>query len=149
MDKTKVMVYFSLHGDEFPIDRVTDVLEIEPTTFYTKGDLIERSACSQQMSAEDRYRLETTWDLSTGYQESFDVGKQLDVILTQLKNKGDSINHLKADYRLDCQFSIIIIMEQGHTPALHITNEQIAFAHSIQAEFVFDLYANPYEDELC
>ncbi|MEK4031343.1 DUF4279 domain-containing protein [Pseudobacillus sp. FSL P4-0506] len=42
MDKTQVMVYFTLYGDEFSIDYVTETLEIEPTKTYKKGDVIVR-----------------------------------------------------------------------------------------------------------
>lgn len=145
MDKTQVMVYFSLYGDEFPIDYVTETLKIEPTKTYKKGDIIVKPFNPKVTSTKTRYRLETAWELSTGYQESFDVKEQMDQILGQLKNKAALINQLKKEYELECQFSIVIIMENGYTPGLHIDNEQIEFANSIKAEFDIDLYANPYD----
>jgi hypothetical protein len=145
LDKTQVMVYFSLYGDEFPIDYVTETLEIEPTKTYKKGDTIERPF-RKVTSTKTHYRLETAWELSTGYQESFDVKEQLDHILGLLKNKAALINQLKTEYELECHFSIVIIMENGYTPGLHIDNEQIEFANSIKAEFDIDLNANPYDE---
>jgi hypothetical protein len=70
----------------------------------------------------------------------------MDQILERLKNKADIINGLKNKYQLECDFSIVIIMENGDTPGLHIDNEQIAFANSIKADFDIDLYANLYND---
>lgn len=67
-------------------------------------------------------------------------------ILRLLKNKATKITQIKADYKLECQFSILIIMESGYTPAFHLDNEQIDFANSIKAEFDIDLYANLYDD---
>lgn len=146
MDKSQVMVCFSLYGDEFPPDNITGTLGIEPTRTYKKGDVIERPHNPNIISTKSLYRKETAWELSTGYQESWDVKEQLNLILGPLKNKASIINQLKVDYKLECKLTIVIIMENGETPALYLEHEQIEFANSIKAEFDFDLYANPYKD---
>ncbi|MGG0658292.1 DUF4279 domain-containing protein [Rummeliibacillus pycnus] len=146
MEKTKVMVYFSIYGDTFPIDCVTKSLGIEPTNSYKQGDAIVRPHNPNVTSTKTQFRRETVWKLGTGYQESYDVKEQMDQILEPLKNKAAIINELKKKYKLECDFSIVIIMENGETPGLHLDNEQIDFANSINAEFDIDLYANPYDD---
>ncbi|MEH7483299.1 DUF4279 domain-containing protein [Neobacillus drentensis] len=146
MDKTQVMVYFSLYGDDFPIEYVTESMGIELTNSYKKGDVIVRPHNPNVISTKSQFRNETAWELSTGYQESFDVKEQMDQILERLKNKATRINQLKKKYELKCDFSIVIIMENGDTPGLHLDNEQIEFANSIKAEFDIDLYASPYND---
>ncbi|MBK5458235.1 DUF4279 domain-containing protein [Peribacillus sp. TH27] len=146
MKKTQVRVYFSLFGDEFPIDEVTDRLGITPTLTYKKGELINRS--NDYTRDFPLYRKETVWDLDTNYQDSYDVKEQMDQILIPLKNKTVIINQLKVDYKLECKISIVIIMENGDTPGLYLDNEQIEFANSVKAEFDIDLYANPYEDDI-
>ncbi|MED3690008.1 DUF4279 domain-containing protein [Peribacillus butanolivorans] len=146
MKKTQVRVYFSLFGDEFPIDEVTDRLGIIPTLTYKKGELINRS--NDYTRDFPLYRKETVWDLDTSYQDSYDVKEQMDQILIPLKNKTVILNQLKVDYKLECKISIVIIMENGDTPGLYLDNEQIEFANSVKAEFDIDLYANPYEDDI-
>ncbi|KQU15268.1 hypothetical protein ASG65_27500 [Bacillus sp. Leaf13] len=146
MKKTQVRVYFSLFGDEFPIDEVTDRLGIIPTLTYKKGELINRS--NDYTRDFPLYRKETVWGLDTSYQDSYDVKEQMDQILIPLKNKTVIINQLKVDYKLECKISIVIIMENGDTPGLYLDNEQIEFANSVKAEFDIDLYANPYEDDI-
>lgn len=148
LDKTQVMVYFSFYGDEFPIDYVTETLEIQPTKTYKKGDTIVRPFNQKVTSTKTHYRLETAWELSTGYQESFDVKEQMDQILGPLKSKATIINQLKTKYKLECKIFIVIIMENGDSPGLYLDNEQIEFANSIKAEFDIDLYANPYDENL-
>lgn len=148
LEKTQVMVYFSLFGNEFPIDYVTEILEITPTKTYKKGDVIERPHNPNVISSKTHYRKETVWEISTDYQESSDVTEQLDQIIRLLKNKETKINRLKAEYDLECQISIVIVIENGYTPGLHLDDEQIEFANSIKAEFDIDLYANPYKDNL-
>jgi hypothetical protein len=145
---TQVKVYFSLYGDDFPIDYVTESLGIEPTNTYKKGDSIVRKHKPNVVLTKTQFRQETAWELGTDYQESYDVKKQMDQIIRPLKNKTTIINQLKRKYKLECDFSIVIIMENGDTPSLHLDNEQIEFANSIKAEFDIDLYANPYNDNL-
>ncbi|WP_336789622.1 DUF4279 domain-containing protein [Paenibacillus sp. MMO-177] len=145
MDKTKVMVYFSIFGEDFPVNEVTQLLGINPTNSHNKSDVIAKEENANVNSTKVHYRKETAWKLSTGYQESYDVKEQLDQILERLKYKSEIINQLKLKYKLECLFSIVIIMENGYTPGLHLDKEQIEFANSIKAEFDIDLYANPYE----
>ncbi|MGF6949787.1 putative DNA-binding protein YlxM (UPF0122 family) [Neobacillus sp. B4I6] len=140
MNKTQVMVYFSLYGDEFSIDEVTEKLEVTPTKTYKKGDLIpNRSTVC--------YRKETSWDLGTGYQVSLDVNNQLQQIIDKLQNKSSIINEIKEAYSVECKFFIVVIIQEGNAPALYLDKDIIKFAASIEAEFDVDLYANPYEND--
>lgn len=132
----------------FQLDYVTESLGIEPTISYKKGDSIVRKHKPNDVSTKTEFRKETAWELGTDYQESYDVKEQMDQIIRPLKNKATIINQLKTKYKLECDFSIVIIMENGDTPSLHLDNEQIEFANSIKAEFDIDLYANPYNGNL-
>jgi len=146
LNKTQVKVYFSLYGGDFPIDKVTESLGIKPTNSYKKGDVIVRMPNPNIVSTKVKHRKETTWELGTDYQESNDVKEQLNQIIRPLKNKIAIINQFKTNFQLECGFSIVIIIENGDTPSLHLDKEQIEFANSIKAEIDIDLYANPYND---
>ncbi|MGE7949874.1 DUF4279 domain-containing protein [Lysinibacillus sp. NPDC093688] len=140
MDKTQVMVCFSLYGDEFSIDDVTEKLGVTPTEAFKKGDLIpNRSTVC--------YRKETSWDLGTGYQASLDVNNQLQQIIDKLQNKSLILNEIKETYTLECKFFIVVKIEEGNTPALYLSKDIIKFAANIEAEFDVDLYASPYEND--
>jgi hypothetical protein len=78
LEKTQVMVYFSLFGNWFPIDYVTEILEINPTKTYKKGDVIVKPFIPNLTSSKTHYRKETVWEISTNYSESNDVKEQLD-----------------------------------------------------------------------
>nr|WP_170295525.1 DUF4279 domain-containing protein [Chengkuizengella sediminis] len=133
------MAYFSLFGDSFPLEKATKKLGITPTKTYKKGDRIRDLSITRKV---------TCWDLSTDYQESFDVNEQLDQIIKQIQEKDSIINEIRKTYSVECKFTIVIIIEEGYTPALYLNNEVIKFASSIDAEFDIDLYANPYIDDM-
>lgn len=141
LNATQVNVYFSLYGDEFPLDEVTAKLKLTPTETQKKGDLISNRSTVQ-------YRTETSWNLGTGYQFSLDVNDQLQQIVGRLKNKSLTINEIKEAYSLECKFFIVIKIENGNTPALYLDKDIVKFASSIEAEFDVDLYAYPYEYDI-
>ena len=91
-----MMVYFSMFADEFPLNAVTKQLGIEPTESYKKGDIIKKIS-----PTENHVRSYTCWKLSTGYQESLDVGEQVDMIIDQIGDKSAIINNLKRQFGLD------------------------------------------------
>jgi hypothetical protein len=143
MDETQVMVYFNLSGDEFPVEVVSERLQVSPTKSYKKGDIIRKTNETENIT-----RNYTSWQLSTGYQESSDVGDVMEQLILKLKDKSAIINELKREFGLECRFTIVIKINDSHTPAFHLDNPVIDFANSIKADFDIDLYANPYVEEI-
>lgn len=88
VERTKVRVYFSLFGNTFPLDYVTEKLGITPSNTYRKGDIIPNRSVTL-------FRKETSRDLDIGYQESLDVNEQSQQIITPLRNKVSIINEIK------------------------------------------------------
>ncbi|WP_409293973.1 DUF4279 domain-containing protein [Peribacillus sp. SCS-26] len=114
---------------------------VNPSVTYRRGDRIPNRS-------SDRYRKETCWALETGDEASLDVNIQLQTIMNQIQGKTAVINAVKADYSLDCRFDIVIIIEDGDTPAFSLNKDILTFAAGIGAELDLDLYANPYRADL-
>jgi hypothetical protein len=57
--KTQVMVYFSLYGDDFPIEDVTEAMGIEPTNSIKRVmsllDLLIQMLFQQRVGIEKKY----------------------------------------------------------------------------------------------
>ncbi|HDR6310819.1 TPA: DUF4279 domain-containing protein [Bacillus cereus] len=134
------MAYFSATGDIFPLEAITDALNIEPTRSYKKGDVVARHDNPNLVSTKTLYREETAWTLSTGYQESYDINNQLQDILKSLEGKTEQLKHLKKKYDLQFLFTVVIQVENNESPAMYLQKDIIDFASSIQAEIHFDLY---------
>ena len=88
------MAYFSITGDIFPVEAITDALNIEPTRTYKKV-ILSQDVIIQILYPQKLYRKETDWNLSTGYQESYDINNQLHVILKSLEEKTEPLKQLK------------------------------------------------------
>ena len=148
VEKTKIKTYFSLYGDEFPIDCISNELNLEPTFSHIKGEVIPKKTSINIKNNSPSTRKETIWELGTNYEESLDAEEELMKVISRLKGKENKIIELKKKYNLQCLFMIVIIMNEGYTPAVVMNKEIIEFIHIIDAEVHFDLYANPYQFEL-
>lgn len=135
---TKVMAYFSAIGDNFPPEKITEELAIQPTETYVKGDIIEQTRAAN--SPGIRKRLETAWTLSSGYQESFDINDQLKPLLSSLEGKQQDLIRLKEEYELTYLLMFVIKIENDDKPAMYFKKDVISFASAIDAEIHFDLY---------
>ncbi|MFJ7935005.1 DUF4279 domain-containing protein [Sporosarcina sp. NPDC096371] len=100
---TKVMVYFNIKGDDFPLETVTELLDITPTKTMKKG---ERRTSNHP---EHPPYFFTSWSYGTDYEETLDIDDQLLPVLEAFKDKIDVINHIQNTY--DTQFSIVIVPE--------------------------------------
>jgi hypothetical protein len=130
MDKTNLMVEFSVIGENFNPDIITKELQIEPTEYYLKGDKSKRNT----------ERKETCWYISTGYVNTLYVSDVLSPILEKLKDKGEKLNDLKNQFDLTYKFFIVVKIENGQVPAIYLDSKVIEFANSVKAEFDFDMY---------
>ncbi|MEZ2325732.1 DUF4279 domain-containing protein [Bacillus tropicus] len=133
------MAYFSATGDVFPVEAITNALNIEPTRTYKKGDVVARRDNPNLVSTKTLYRKETNWTLSTGYQESYDINNQLYVILKSLEEKTEPLKQLKKKYDLEFLFMVVIQIENNESPAMYLQKDILDFASSILAEIHFDL----------
>ena len=130
MNKTNLMVEFSVIGEHFNPDVFTKELLIEPTEYYLKGDRNKRNI----------ERKETCWYISTGYVETLYVSDVLTMILEKLNDKKEKLNDLKNRFNLSYKFFIVVKIEDRQVPAIYLDSEVIEFANSIKAEFDFDVY---------
>ncbi len=130
MNETQVKVYFSLFGEDFPINEVTRRLEVTPTDSNKKGDLTSANSSIR--------RKETSWDYGTDYQYSLDVNEQLQQVMNQLRDKCSIIYELQAEFGLVSKIYIVIAMVNGQAPALYLEKDILTFASNIGAEIEVD-----------
>lgn len=131
MDKTSIMVEFSIYGDKFEPDDITEQLDILPCETYLKGELIKNGKI---------VRKETSWSINTGYENSYDINEQLEKIVMLLESKTDKLVNLKNSFNLNMLFMIVIKIENKEIPAMYFKRKFLSFLNKIGAEVGFDTY---------
>ncbi|WP_061224955.1 DUF4279 domain-containing protein [Leptospira weilii] len=133
IQNTQVKVDFSLIGDEFSPEYISQVLSLTPTETYRKGeDFVFGKTVLQ--------RKETCWSLATNYEESLDINIQLDKVIVQLEDKIEAIIALMEKYNLITKIFIVIYIKDDQSPAMYFHSEKIDFFQRIRSNVEFDLY---------
>lgn len=143
--KTNAMVYFTIFGEDFPIDTVSDLLKLKPTLSYKRGEEIIRQPNPHVTFTGTMYRKNTAWNIGTEFEETIDLEVQINKVINQMKSNEEIIKEICRTYNLKCHFMIVLKINEGNTPAVTINHEFIRLANNIGAEIEFDLYANPYD----
>lgn len=131
MDKTKVRAEFSICGDQFDLDAITERLRIKPTETRVKGVIPE---------GRKRPSVETSWSLSTEKEDSYDVDEQTQKVLLLIKSKVEELCEIKEKMDVTFILGLIVEVENGEKPALHFSSDTIGFLGKIGAESYIDLY---------
>ncbi|MNW46525.1 hypothetical protein D3C74_238240 [compost metagenome] len=131
MDNTNVMVKFSICGDEFNPQIITNQLNIHPQEYWLKGD---------NVSGKSIIRNKSCWRVSTGYQESLDINNQLNEIIEPFRGRSDKLIELMLVHNLEIIISIVINIEGNQKTAMYFNRQVIKFIYQINAEIDIDLY---------
>lgn len=133
MESTKVLCEFRIIGEDFPVDNVTEVLNIKPTETYCIGE---------KMTYTSKKYNHTEWMYSTGYIETLDIDCQLKKIINIFELKSEKLIQIRQKYSLDICIEIVILIENNEPPAIYFDDEVIKFASKIGAVIDVDTYIN-------
>ena len=140
MEKTHLYAYIDFRGkddiDDFPVEAVTEMLGVQPTTILRKGERIN----------DVHTRSFTSWQYKSEVLETLDVDDVLLPILNIFQDKTDTINRLKEELNLNVQIELVITMIDGYTPGLVISPEFSRFASAINAFIDIDMYVYPFSE---
>lgn len=140
MEKTSLYAYISFAGndnvDDFPIEKVTNMLDVQPTTIKRRGEKIN----------DVNTRSFSSWEYESETLETLDVDEVLLPILNIFKDKTDLINRVKEELNLNVIIRLVIIMIDGQTPGLVISPEFSKFASAIDAFIDIDMYVYSFSD---
>lgn len=133
-DLCRSNVCFSLRGDVFDPEEISEILAIKSTKQWKKGD-------SGKYNPKLKYSL---WQISTEVGiEYIWIDKLIRKIIRKLKNKTAEINRLKKKYKLISVLEVVLyvdINDKETTPALNLDNKAIEFLHKTGTKFDVDIY---------
>ena len=125
------MAELTITGDVFNSAEITDILLINPTKYWGKGDVKPHSA---------GYREYTLWKFDTDYIESLNIETQTTVILNLFKPKIQILKSLAESKKLEYGCSIVIKIRNNQVPSMTFNQDFINFIYEIGAVVDIDLY---------
>ncbi|MCL2018393.1 MAG: DUF4279 domain-containing protein [Oscillospiraceae bacterium] len=137
MIKTTVRAYIVLVGDDYDVNHVTQELNIMPTWTNDKDEILRHG----------RKRGYMEWAIDTGDEPSLDNEIQLNKILLPIRNKADIMCNLSELYNANWYIIFVVRIENGDTPSMYLSKENIKFISSINASIDFDVYVLSAREE--
>lgn len=132
-DSTNSYVYFSLKGDDFDPDTITEKLEIIPTKSCKKGD-------KGQYIKELKFAF---WNVCSSVSDNLNIENLIENVVEKLFNKIEIINSLKTEYNLTSVLEVVLYVdtnEEKSTPSLSFNSKIIEFLHQTKTETDVDIY---------
>ena len=124
---TEINVEFCLYGDELNPDDITESLELIPSLYYKKDDLIKEKGTMT--------RVEGCWEIETGYAPSLDINDALVKMKDILHDKKDKIIEIKRAGKLECRWTIVIKVYEDDVPGMHFSSSMLSFiVNDLEAE---------------
>ena len=128
----KLSLWFT--GDEIPLEKITSILEIEPTHSRKKADwrMQNEFTCDE-------------WVFDLKEMNCSDVEELFQKFIGIFAQKTKSIKDICCNYNCKASIILVIHMENSSQPYTILSPKTIAFLNSINAEFIIDIYG--YEDK--
>ena len=133
ISNTNIRASLRIIGEDFDVQKITEVLEIHPSKTWNKGDFIRNT---------EKKRTYTAWMYNTGLMESLNINTSIKQIKEVFFQKVDKIVALKNLYDLDISIDFVIVIENEEPPAIYFDPAFIKFAAEIGAKFDIDTYIN-------
>lgn len=121
-------LYFSFDAEYFDTEKITDELNIEPTSVMIKNEPVPKS---------------TAWKYQIDAGNEIDLEKYLQELINIFEPKTEIINRLKNKYDLTTRIQFLIDIDvnpESSTPYFGLNKKAIDFLAKTGTEVDFDLY---------
>jgi hypothetical protein len=121
-------LYFSFDAEYFETEKITEELNIEPTSVMIKKEPVPKS---------------TAWKYRIDAGNEIDLEIYLEKLIKTFESKTEIINALKAKYNLTTRIQFVIdidINPESSTPFFGLNKKAIDFLAKTGTEVYFDLY---------
>lgn len=130
---TETRAYFTLFGEDFPLEEFTREIGIIPKEAYRKGEVFIRGKTKH-------VRFETAWEYGVDYKLTDYPEEQIHNIVNTLYNSIEIIKKYVDNYNLKCKLVTVVCFNCQQTRGLVMNKKAIAFANQLNGEFEFDIY---------
>ena len=99
---------------------------------FNKGKIKRQSS--------NKKHWQSSWQISTGYEESYNIDNQLKKIYEVLKDKVNILKEIKDEYSLTFIVGVVPQIENNETPGMSFEQYILDFVHNVGAIIDIDLY---------
>jgi hypothetical protein len=130
MEEFDTYAYFWVEGFECSLDTISSVLNLQPTDFHLKGDVI--SEVNQRFRKRSSWKFQSSLPRSEPFQDS-----HLENLLTVLKDRKEAIAQLNKNYEVGIN---CVGYYTNVNPGFHMSADLIKSYAELGLSIDFDLY---------
>jgi hypothetical protein len=134
----EIYAYFSIYGDNFQPESITNILNIAPTESHMKNEVIPPRE-NLVRTKKIRYK-ETDWCLKADKIETADINESLKELTGELFAKAKELQSIRKKYDVKMLFMFVIYAQKDEMPAIYFLEDFTKFVGCIGAEIGFDIY---------
>jgi hypothetical protein len=138
MDTTTIDIHFSIEGEDFDPEIMTQKLGITPYLAWKKGNMNILSRKTFPNSF---------WEIHLGEEPSNDIENQLRKIFELLKDKKVILIKIRDEFRVEYTFALVIYIVDQQTPGMFLERWFLDFVNELKAEIDFDTYVISASDQ--
>ena len=127
---TRISAALTLTGSGCEPDEISKQVGTTPTETWKLGERIQNTMLRREHNG---------WSLSTGLQESDDLGQQMRTLLDQLRPYFFELKDCCTRWNLNAEIACVIYSE-GEIPAIHFDHDIIEGFAELGAEIDVDFY---------
>ncbi len=130
---TRILIEFSVYGDNLSPEEFTKVTKLKPTFFCYKGDVVKGIKV---------HRVEEVnlWSYDFNYFEELDLGIILNKFESIIIPNLDEISKYIKSNLLESRLSIVVKIEDNQAPALYFERRILNLLDKLNADIDLDTY---------
>lgn len=130
MEEYDTYAYFWVEGFECSIDKISSILNLQPSDYHLKGDVISEK--------NKRYRKRSSWEFQSTLPRSEPFqDSHLENLLSVLKDRKEAIAQLNNDYEVGIN---CVGYYTNVNPGFHMSADLIKSYAELGLSIDFDLY---------
>jgi hypothetical protein len=130
---TRILIEFSVYGDNLSQDKFTDIIKTNPTFVCNKGDKIKGIKV-------EREHEDNTWSYNFGFFDELDLGLLLSKFESIIIPNLDEISKYIKSNLLESKLLIVVQIEDNQTPALYFERRILNLLDKLNADIDLDTY---------
>jgi hypothetical protein len=138
---TQIEVILSVYGDVFDPTDLTKHIQITPTKYWCKGDIIPKHGKLITLpNATPRFRKESSWEYSTGFIQTLYSDEVSDILVEKFWDKLPKLAEYMEQKGLEASIYFVVEDVDKEPPGLEFDFRFIEFAHQLKARIGVDIF---------
>ncbi|WP_421503010.1 DUF4279 domain-containing protein [Enterococcus faecalis] len=141
MDETKlpiIEISLVLSSRTMETTKITDLLQIDPTTERSIDDWPDVIKNNTNLSEELKPRNE--WNWTTKFQKCISVNEALLELINQFNKSITKINEISEEFSIEKLVTVLVHAKSFNMPEIGLEINTIEFLNRIKAPIYFDIY---------